>query len=139
MREIKFRVFDTVNEVMVYNPEYFIEMPEYEKENERNNQPYKFYETWRDYEDGIWKPCKVMQFTGKKDKNGKDIWEGDYNQHGEVVIWCDECSAWQFGLYDFPTKDLIFCHTCDGNFLFHDGMSDIEIIGNIYEQPDFEG
>ena len=119
MREIKFRAWDTINNVMVV-PEKIINPVQTEAPGEIN--------------------CFVlMQYVGKQDKNGKEIFEGDYNQNGEIVIWCNECSAWQFGLYDFPTKDLILCHNCDGNFLFQDGLSDIEIIGNIYEHPELKG
>jgi hypothetical protein len=76
---------------------------------------------------------KVMGFTGKQDKNGKNIYAGDFDQNGDVVIWCKECSAWQLGAYDFPTNDLMFCHCCDGNFMFNDCFPNFEIMGNIYE------
>ena len=79
---------------------------------------------------------QVMQFTGIKDSSGSEIYEGDINQHGEVVIFCNECNGYQFALYDFPTKEFIFCHNCEGNFMFQDGLSDIKIIGNIYENPE---
>ena len=112
-REIKFRAWDgnfMHYEVDIVNGKHFI--------------------------DGFNLESVLMQYTGLKDKNGKEIYEGDYNQDGEVVIFCNECNGWQFALYDFPTKDFIFCHNCEGNFMFQDGLSDLEIVGNIYENPE---
>ena len=56
------------------------------------------YETGRDYENGIdCNECPIMQFTGFKDKNGKDVFEGDIFRIEEedmifyiIVVWIHE-------------------------------------------------
>jgi len=76
----------------------------------------------------------VGQYIGRKDKNGKEIYDGDYDSDGNCVVWCDRCNGWEFGLIDMPTKELcIPCHKCDGNFFFEDHINDFTITGNIHD------
>jgi len=73
------------------------------------------------------------QFTGKSDKKGKKIFEGDYDKDGNVVVWCE--NGWEFGALDIPTKEIVInCHACEGNFLFGDHIGDFEVIGNINDK-----
>jgi hypothetical protein len=78
----------------------------------------------------------VGQFTGLKDKNGNEAYEKDFDSDGNMIDWCDRCCAYQFKLIDIPTRDEIFCHNCEGNFMLHDHLPDFEIIGNIYQNPE---
>lgn len=76
----------------------------------------------------------VCQFTGLTDENGVKIFEGDFDEDGNMVVWCDRCHGWQFAQIDVPTKDIfISCHRCDGNFDFSEHVDDFVIVGNIHD------
>jgi hypothetical protein len=74
----------------------------------------------------------VMQFTGLRDKNGKEIYEGD--KLGGIyedlsVIWCEVCRGWS--LYcDLDTE----CYGCFGEVHWRDlDLKELEVVGNILE------
>ena len=79
--------------------------------------------------------CIVMQYTGLKDKNGKEIYEGDIvkefrksrsypdgREYTRVIGWSNEL-----------TLDDMFGDMAAGFNLFSESL---EIIGNIYENPE---
>jgi len=73
-----------------------------------------------------------MQYTGLKDKNGKEIYEGDIvksKSHGLNY----EIKFIEGGFC--ADKDNIYIPT-DINHFYPSTGCDIEIIGNIYENPD---
>lgn len=82
--------------------------------------------------DGIFIPFReewpVMQYTGLKDKNGKDIYEGD--------ILCGYLDDDQNFLQKATVGFLYggFYPLCNGENFFSYGK--FEIIGNIYENPE---
>lgn len=76
----------------------------------------------------------LCQFTGLPDKNKNKAFEGDYDSDGNILVWCDVCSGWQFGQIYIPIKELVVnCHACDGNFFLQDHIYGFEIIGNIHD------
>lgn len=81
--------------------------------------------------------CEFMQCTGLKDKNGKLIFEGDI-----IKEWFGETGTYQV-IYENSTASFIFSNLNDEDYdydlrqnpdLFPD--QDLEIIGNIHENPE---
>ena len=71
------------------------------------------------------------QYTGLKDKNGKDIYEGDIVQDQEgkhSVEWCEQEMG--FRLFN------VFFYKNDPGFPNVILWIDLEVIGNIYENPE---
>ena len=134
MREIKFRAWDKEFKKMRYG---FYYSPTYIVFPQKNGSIYKI-------------PTKnmvIMQYTGLKDKNGKEIYEGDVVKE---TTW-----RW-YGVVKFDLcKNMRINNEYDVNYLgvyidfikpsFLTNIServtpliegDIEIIGNIYENPE---
>lgn len=89
----------------------------------------------------------LQQYTGLKDKNGKLIFEGDivfypdeYCRRNKYEIYLE--IVWKEGEYSaqgfFTTKssNLQFRDYHLVDFTREDGLMDVEIIGNIYENPE---
>lgn len=77
----------------------------------------------------------VGEYTGLKDKNGKEIYKGD-----AVEFYGDYCIQEQFGLRKAMVKwdndDLCFYLDSDADRMTFDQNKDgLEVIGNIYENP----
>jgi len=67
----------------------------------------------------------VMQYTGLKDRNGKEIYEGDIVKDEGVVFKKDAA----FQVKNYPLMNFFI----EG---FEDKKSKLEVIGNIHENPE---
>lgn len=71
----------------------------------------------------------LMQYTGLKDKNGKEIFEGDIlkTEHGAtgIMTWHDVSAQ-----FNYDCKEPMWSHP------IYSMSGDNEIIGNIYENPE---
>lgn len=73
--------------------------------------------------------AKIMQYTGLKDKNNKEIYEGDIVKFLNgifEVIWCNEKAS--FMLKNKEYKEFL-------NFIYENNNV-MEIVGNIYKNPE---
>ena len=123
MREIKFRAWVKQDKRMIYDIHVGWGRHEYEDcfSDYLNNEHYV-----------------VMQYTGLKDKKGREIYEGDIVKRGNMT-----------GIAEFNTEDMGSCGCCwpeffgagfvirvEGSKEYFFGAMEIdecEVVGNIYE------
>lgn len=110
MREIKFRAWFHGHNKM-YGPEEFMAMC-------------GFAEFLRN------KLAVPLQYTGAKDKNGKEIYEGDIVTFTDAIIEEEYTCTIIFSDYGFMLE---FDDQDNNTKLCDEMLADIEIIGNVYE------
>ena len=124
MKEIKFRAWDNENKEMLKVQELDFEDTFYGGRLAIRTDQYNDY---FDLEDMI-----LMQFTELKDKNGKEIYEGDILQidvDRAWVIWNEKYCYFEL----VPIGDYYFDSDVIGQALEY---TETEIIGNIYENKE---
>jgi uncharacterized phage protein (TIGR01671 family) len=116
-REIKFRAWDTENKlsdgrfIMWYQDDQCITIGDCYRIGTRDGN-------------------SLMQFTGLKDKNGKEIYEGDMVKHGYGF-------GKGIGIVEYLAPEYVLSDNKDGicSELLGRTEVSIEIIGNIHENP----
>lgn len=97
-------------------------------------QPNGFYSE-RDFD-----RVELLQFTGLKDGNGKEIYEGDIVKHKYM---CDGIFYTEAVIYDKNYASFGLKANSGTIFYFvelnDDGLNSLEVIGNIYENPELLG
>lgn len=119
MRDIKFRAWDSRLAKMTYTPII------------GNGRFYWGWEQlesdWSNLDEG---KQYLMQYTGLKDKNGKEIYEGDivyhsyYKETGKMIFDLS-ASAYRIEWLDGKTNEM-----------YRVDQKSFEVIGNIYENPE---
>lgn len=158
MRTIKFKAWDDKNKKMLYlddKPDIYYSAAfvlwgsDFCGERQVGNY-WKLGDTDHEWEidgagnsiDGIQSNDVLMQYTGIKDKNGKEIYEGDIVRYiaGEkyqttgVVTWIDEKNSINFKTYPLICAFVIHNEKENKTDKFEWDETDyMEVIGNIYE------
>jgi len=131
MREIKFRAWDK-NKKKMHNVIQII------WGSELNPYPLSvdFYDSTKPR---LFEKVELMQYTELKDKNGKEIYEGDIvnepclnpNVDWTYEVYYDENCGW-FWLKN--NKEVLGEYNCDDDPAYPN-WKNLTIIGNIYENP----
>ena len=131
MRTLKFRAWDTANkrwatesdfkEVGLFVNYYIDGSGKFELQADVNECGYGRFE--------------IVEFAGLKDRNGKEIYEGDILYCSEdpgsthLIKWFEEMGRWNYDRIE-DGEDM-HCHYDMKDFLL-----ECKIIGNIYENPE---
>lgn len=119
MREIKFRMWNSCGDKSKF-------LYSFQALECMNQQQLGIYDHEKD-------GCAFEQFTGLRDKNGKEIYEGDIlgGCIGLVVHWCNKCHGFQL---TYPNEG---CFSCNGDVFINEfEKEDFEVVGNIHENPE---
>ena len=93
-------------------------------------------------EDGSWNryvyfiKCILMQYTGLKDKNGVEIYEGDIIEINHPFRRRKYTGDVVFSDGQFNGKGFYFSHYDIPNNCFSEGIEYLTVIGNIYQNPE---
>lgn len=124
MRTLKFRAWSPKHESMAYSDEH-----------KDAHGLASFFDAL--YQHDVFMPDQfrhiLMQFTGLKDKNGKEIYDGDFveieegpNKSKREVVWHKSTACFALAIGNGATEYL-------PNYVRY---RQIEVIGNIYSNPD---
>lgn len=145
-REIKFRAWDSVHNKMIYLKDvvscgYDNEFDVYELYFEENNLKCRGYDDFDDDFGGTIvneTELPIMEYTGLKDKNGVEIYEGDsvkcklINQVRKNNHWINEEIYENFEVI-YSNEDLGFRFKDKSKIIWNFENCELEVIGNVYE------
>ncbi len=148
MKKIKFRAWDTEREVMANVSHIGLNDCEVGMEDEECrcwNTPYPYV-------------CKLMQYTGLKDKNGKEIYEGDILSYKHITYTdCSKTKIEEIEDESFieiitysPMASIVKPHSKNVKCFGYDSINkeclildltsdEVEVIGNKFENPELLG
>lgn len=136
MREIKFRAWDENSQEMIYEVGITPEgIPYSIPENAEGCDQFNYFLT-----------CHKMQYTGLKDRNGREIYEGDsYTaKHKSGKVYTGQVKYDLSFVFDIEGFEELFINgvgavKTNRTFDIHSFVKwfdEVEVIGNIYEDPE---
>ena len=138
MREIKFRAWHKAEKKMYGNPENtrWVEMLRVSGETGFDECDVDLTTEEGEGQSVSFDEVELMQYTGLKDKNGREVYEGDLikNEHGRIceVVWHEYMGCWDAKVRKFGAESK------GGHLGFQNNewSRHVIIIGNIYENPE---
>jgi len=137
----KFRAWNKRSEIYLYNvQDAYDTLSGFVKYENGENADYD-ESCFGDFLDNKW--YVVEQFTGLKDANGKDIYEGDIvtvqatNDDGSTdgmlgkIVYDEDIAS-----FEFTTTGEDGWYTSSFDNLFEEGFFDIHVIGNMHTNPE---
>jgi uncharacterized phage protein (TIGR01671 family) len=122
MRELKFRAWDKTKNTMMTSS---VIWGETHLELTGIN-----YEPWQESTQADDIGPELMQYTGLKDKNGVEIYEGD-------VVKCEKEEVVNPWVVDnHGGADWVIWNLLNTSYHLHQLEEDMEVIGNIYQSPE---
>ncbi len=121
MREIKFRFYSQNGETGMWSI------------SEQTLEDIENQDSWQG-RTGNWQRIAVCQYTGLKDKNGKEIWENDIVK--DVSKDSEDDLHFMKGCVKYLAPHFVLEIRHDFCVGMRNVPSEYEVIGNLYENPD---
>lgn len=93
----------------------------------RELNPFRFIHMSHEGELYSDKDIIISQFTGLKDKNGKEIYENDYLEGEGINVWWVKWGSGKYILQNISTGDIIECN--------ENNTQRQKVTGNSFENP----